>query len=262
MGDFNTYDNIICLIMVLNRRLLQYGYSRRSIPYKGLRFTTFNLQLIHRYLPKCFHINQLHATPWIYHTGMRFHCNHIREDSIDFTNHYNMSDLTSLPFIFNTIKQQSGIYKLTCVFDKRISLTMGLTDRNNISNELLDNTLKTHFYIDELIWNRSHISLSSQGELHINDKDSSDPIHLKNVHFTDTYVRSSPRNLNMTIIYDSYRSIIYFYENNILIREQIFRFNVHDIISPFVHIYYNKASVHSNQMSISRRQPKQIMFIV
>ena len=262
MDEFSKRNQMLYFIIMLNRRIREHGDDRCSIPYKGMRYTPFILKYIKACLPKLFHINQIRPDNWMYHTGMRFRCNHIREDSIDFTHHYNIQDLTSLPFIFNSIQKHSGIYKLTCLFDKRFCLTMGLTNRNNFPDDLLNKTMRSYFFIESLVWSESHISLSRAGEFHVKYKNNmmEHLAHTKNVHFTPMYLQSCPLHITMSIIYDSYRNKIYFYENQYCIREHDVLFDEHASMVPFIHIHHNKARA-THSLPISLRQRKQIRFI-
>ena len=240
---------LIPFLIALQRHITMYERAstpnehKKSIPYKGLLYTPYNLKLICSYIPELYHINKIQINNWGYQDGNRYRCDQITSDIIDFTTHFNQNDLTSLPIIFNSIPTQSGIYKLTCMFTKHIQLTMGLTDKNNFDDRLIHRTYKPGFYLTDLLWVRNHISLSSVGEYHVNTVNSNNILtntHTKNVHFTPEHLQHALPNLTMSIIYDSYQNIVYFYEGTICITQQ--HIHIHPDIewTPFIHIHYNK----------------------
>ena len=232
--------SITSFLIVINRYIEFYEntISKRCIPYKGIKHTTYNLKLICSYIPELYNINNIDINNWLSHPGKRYKSDVINMRLIDFTKHFTSNDLISLPFIFNPICDKSGIYKLSCQVDSKLDFTMGITDKLNFHERIRNRTYKSCFYLDDLIWSPSHLSLSSEGEFHLNDMNQK-PVHKKKMYMILPYPNSVPY-FKLSIIYDSYQQEVYYYKNNILMTKQQVSFPEDSDMVPFIHIKHNK----------------------
>lgn len=232
--------SITSLLIVINRyiELYENTIQKKSISYKGVKHTTYDLKLICSYIPELYNINNIKINNWLSHPGKRYKSDMINMSLIDFTKHFKTNDLISLPFIFNSIHDKSGIYKLSCQVDSKLNFTMGITDKLNFHEQICNRTYKSCFYIDHLIWSPSHLSLSSEGEFHFKDMNHEN-IHKKNMYIIPPYSNSVPY-FKLSIIYDSYKQEVYYYKNNILMTKQTVCFPEDSDMVPFIHINHNK----------------------
>lgn len=154
-------------------------------------------------------------------------------------------DVISIPIVFNTMRSKSGIYKLSCICDKNIDLTIGLTEEDNFNEKIYTHTYERCFWPEDITGINDLITLSNQktyssfsssegertGELQISiDGHSS---------IEDVSIQDNDDDTNiLTLIYDSYNYIIYLYQNNIKVDRLQLEY-MGDNVVPFIYVYYS-----------------------
>ena len=212
-----------------------------SIPYKGVDIPLV-LELITLYIPELYNINQISPDNWGYFLRAPFRgkmdfdtCN---PQCIDFRTYFNSMDILSIPILFNTISNQTGIYKLSCVCDKNISLTIGLANKEMFDEKIYNRTYFKCFWPQDIFGKLDSdlVSLSNEGHPRVKGNLR---IHAGQEKISESIKLNNKEEVNLTIIWDSYRHIVFFYENNRCIERLCFEETDTDFV-PFIYLYYDR----------------------
>ena len=157
---------------------------------------------------------------------------------IDFTSYFYTTDILSIPIVFNGISNQTGIYKLSCVCDKSISFTIGLTNRGTFSEEIYDRTYSRCFWPQDIFDTRDLdlISISNEGHSRV---EGNLRIHAGESKISESVKLNNTEEVNLTIIWDSYQHAVYFYENERCIEKLCFEETDTEFV-PFIYLYYDR----------------------
>ena len=214
-----------------------------SIPYKGVDIPLV-LESITSYIPELYNVNEISPDNWRYFLQAPFHgkmdfdtCD---PQCIDFRSYFSAMDILSIPILFNRISNQTGIYKLSCVCDKNISLTIGLANKGSFDEKIYDGTRSDFrcFWPQDIfgvpdsdlvcLSNEGHPRVKGNLRIHAGESKISESVKLKNT-----------KEVNLTIIWDSYKHIVYFYENNRCIEKLCFEETDTEFV-PFIYLYYDR----------------------
>lgn len=247
---------IVAFISVLNKKLKK----NNIVSYIGIKNTPSTLLLIANYIPELYNINEISPGNWGYYLHPPLFENAffdvLNSKQIDFTSYFYDTDILSIPIVFNGISNQTGIYKLSCICDKNIYFTIGITNRETFNEKIYNRTYNKCFWPNDIFHSQDSdlISLTRedhfgfQGKIHIFTKDyrTSESIKFNNVDET-----------NFTIIWDSYQHILYFYEEDRLVSD--FGFEGADIeFVPFIYLYYD--SFYEKSDCLVNIENKKILF--
>ena len=219
----------------------------QTIPYKGIKNTPFVLKLVTSFLPELYNINEISPENWGYclHEPLyrKSHFDTYNSKIVDFSSYFCSMDVLSMPIVFNGILNQTGIYKLSCICDKNISLTIGLTNKDTFNEKIYNRTYKRCFWPQDIFgWIDSDlVSLSNNPDSPLEGKLR---IHAGETIISESIKLNNITEVNLSIIWDSYQHIVYFYENNKCVETLCFEETDTEFV-PFVYLYYDRRYVKS-----------------
>lgn len=258
--------SVFYLLCIVNRNIRK-KIKDTTITFKGIKYTPYILKLIRAYIPELYKINNINPYNWGYDLRQPLRCwggeyddfgnavkpitfDQFNSNIIDYSEYFDNMDIISIPLVCNTIKANSGIYKMTCVCDPNVTLLLGLTHENNFDTGIYTHTYDRCFWPQDITDLEDMVCLSNSGEyyININDSKTKETIQKKN--------KTVPT--SMSLVYDSYQYNVYLYHDNICMKELEFE-QMDDYMVPFIYIYYDRT--YSKSDCLVSIKNKSIQFI-